>query len=44
MSGFDRIVFVAISATGVLACQRAIEVIKYSDFNTTELLAWLDIP
>ena len=42
-AGFDRIVFVATSATAVCACQKAIEDVGHSDSDTTELLTWLDI-
>jgi len=42
-AGFDRIVFVATSATAVCACQKAIEEVKHGDSDATELLTWLDI-
>ena len=42
-AGFDRVVFIVTSPTAVSACQRAIEAVEYSSFDTTELLTWLDI-
>jgi len=41
--GFDRIVFVATSATAVSTCQKVIEAEGYSDSDTIELFTWLDI-
>ena len=41
--GFDKIVFVATSATAVSACQKAIEGIEDSKAGPIELLSWLDI-
>ena len=42
-AGFDRIVFVATSATAVSACQKAIEAMEPSKSGRIELLNWLDI-
>ncbi|MHC4070487.1 MAG: ATP-binding protein [Planctomycetota bacterium] len=42
-AGFDRIVFVATSATAVSACQEAIEAMEPDKSGSIELLNWLDI-
>ncbi|MHC4368259.1 MAG: hypothetical protein ACYSW8_11655, partial [Planctomycetota bacterium] len=42
-AGFDKIVFVATSATAVTACQKAIEAIEPGKLATVELLTWLDV-
>jgi hypothetical protein len=42
-AGFDKIVFVATSATAVSACQKAIEAIEPGKSAKVELMTWLDI-
>jgi len=42
-AGFDRIVFVATSATAVSACQKAIKSMESGKSTAVELLSWLDI-
>jgi len=42
-AGFDRIVFVATSATAASACQRAIESMEPGKSGRIELLTWLDM-
>jgi len=42
-AGFDRIVFVATSATAVSACQKAIEAMEPGKSKRVELLTWLDV-
>ena len=42
-AGFDRIVFVATSATAVSACQKAIESMETGKYSKVELLTWLDV-
>ena len=42
-AGFDRIVFVATSATAVSACHKAIETMDSGDSVIVEQLTWLDI-
>ena len=42
-AGFDKIIFVATSATVVSACQKAIEAMEPGKSGRVELLSWLDI-
>ena len=42
-AGFDRIVFVATSASAVTACQKAIDTVERSESSSVEQLTWLDI-
>ena len=42
-AGFDKIVFVATSATAVSACQKAIKAIEPGKSAEVELLTWLDV-
>ena len=42
-AGFDRIVFVATSATAVSVCQKAIEAMESGKSAAVELLTWLDV-
>ena len=42
-AGFDRIVFIATSATAVSACRKAIESMESGKPTAIELLTWLDV-
>lgn len=42
-AGFDRIILIATSPTGVSACQRAMEAVERGEGPPVELLTWLDV-
>jgi hypothetical protein len=42
-AGFDRVILIATSPSGVNACQRAIDAVERGEEPAVELLTWLDV-